>query len=93
MAGNVVSSEEERAVSLGVIRKAMAFRVKCRIVEFGQMKRRLLILDLGVHPDNRGGLYPNEERIKQLSNRFLEKGTDEEEANHNGVVVENSQQK
>ena len=60
MAGNVVSSEEERAVSLGVIRKAMAFRVKYRRVEYDQMKRWLPIHELGVHPNNRSGLYPNE---------------------------------
>ena len=67
---------------------AMAFRVKYRIVEHGQAKRRINIGAMGVHPKNRGGIYPNEDRVKQLCASILQVGCDEADANHNGVVVQ-----
>ena len=81
-------AENESDSDLGVIRKAMAFRVKYRIVEHGQAKRRINVGAMGVHPKNRGGIYPNEERVKQLCVSILQVGCDEADANHNGVVVQ-----
>ena len=78
----------EKEADLGVIRKAMAFRVKYRIVEHGQAKRRINIGAMGVHPKNRGGIYPNEDRVKQLCVSILQVGCDEADANHNGVVLQ-----
>ena len=73
---------------MGIIRKAMALRVKYRIDHYGQGKRQISIMDMGVHSNNRGGVYPNEERIKQLCVSILQTGCDEADANHNGVVLE-----
>ena len=49
------------AIDMGTVRKAMAWRVKYRIEgKPGQLKRRLPLGMLGVHPKNRGGIYPKE---------------------------------
>ena len=86
MAGTAVAART--GFDDGSIREAMAFRVKYRVMFFGQAKKPLRIHELGVHPANRGGLYPNEERCKELCDKILKWGTDPEEANHNGIVVE-----
>ena len=80
--------EKLTAAEAGVIRKAMAFRVKYRVVTNGQVKRRIQLAVMGVHPSNRGGVYPNEDRVKGLGVDILRWGADCEEADHNGVTVE-----
>ena len=85
-----MSASEEKLTEkdIGVIRKAMAFRVKYRVCAAGKFKRRTLLASLGVHPCNRGGIYPNEDRVKGLSSTILKWGADMDEADHNGVMVE-----
>ena len=80
--GNLTEAE------IGVIRKAMAFRVKYRVAPGGKVKRRVMIATMGVHPCNRGGVYPNEDRVKNLGLKIFKWGADQEEADHNGVMVE-----
>ena len=60
VAGNtesaVAGSGASDALDMGTVRQAMAWRVKYRVVtESGQIKRRLPLQLLGVHPKNRGG--------------------------------------
>ena len=92
-------SDEE----IGAIRRAMAYRVKYR-VEVGKFglkspesesavagrtfKKRFHINIMGVHPRNRGGVYPNDSRCKGLGKKIALWGADQEEADHNGVCVE-----
>ena len=41
------------------VSKAMALRMKyLTTTDAGQIKRRLPLLTLSVHPENRGGVYP-----------------------------------
>ena len=74
---------------LGLIRKAMAFRVKYRLVgENGSLKRRLPLRIMGVHPENRGGVYPQAGAVRQLGIELVKAGFNQEEADHQGVCVE-----
>ena len=73
---------------VGIIRKAMAFRVKYRICFNGMNKRRIQIAAMGVHPCNRGGVYPNEDRVVGLNRDIYKWGADQDEADHNGITVE-----
>ena len=41
-----------------------------------------------INPRNRGGVYPQPERVQNLGIEIHEQGEDESEANHNGVAVE-----
>ena len=73
----------------GLIREAMALRVKYRLIDsHGKHKRRVPLMLLCVHPKNRGSIYPQPERVQNLGIQIHEQGEDESEANHNGVVVE-----
>ena len=77
------------AMDLGEVKKAIAFRVKYRISSnTGQMKRRLALNLLGVHPDNRGGVYPQGDVVKNLGIRLARTGFSQEEADHQGVCVQ-----
>ena len=81
--------ESKPKFDLGLIRKAMAFRVKYRLVgENGFCKRRIPLRILGVHPDNRGGVYPQAGVCRQLGIRLAKGGFNQEEADHQGVCVE-----
>jgi hypothetical protein len=90
VAGNGGSVTEQ---DMGTIRKAMALRVKYRLQhKVGTMYQEKVLLalrTLGVHPQNRGGVYPNGETVKGLGVKLLESGFSKEEANHLGVCVEN----
>ena len=70
---------------MGLIRKAMAFRVKFRL-EGG--KKMVPLGLLGVHPMNRRGLFPNGERVKSLGLDILKDGFSIDEAQREGVCVE-----
>jgi len=74
---------------MGPIRKAMALRVKYRVLtETGQIKRRLPLRLLGVHPENRWGVYPQGDVVKNLGVQLALKGFSQEEADHQGVCVQ-----
>ena len=71
------------------VSKAMAFRMKYRTTtDAGQIKRRLPLLTLSVHPENRGGVYPQGDDVKQLAIRLAKAGFSQEEADHQGVCVQ-----
>ena len=69
--------------------KAMALRIKYRTkTDAGQIKRRLPLLTLSVHPENRGGVYPQGDDVKQLAIRLAKAGFSQEEADRQGVCVQ-----
>ena len=71
------------------VSKAMAFRMKYRTTtDAGQIKRRLPLLTLSVHPENRGGVNPQGDDAKQLATRLAKAGFSQEEADHQGVCVQ-----
>ena len=72
-------------VDAGLIRQAMAYRVKYRI-EGG--KRLMGLSLLGVHPQNRGGVYPSPETVRNLGLKLLKTGFSVDEANHEGACVQ-----
>ena len=77
------------ALDMGTVRQAMALRVKYRVLtDSGQVKRRMPIQFLGVHPDNRKGVYPQGEVVMSLGMRLADTGFCQEEADHQGVCVE-----
>ena len=88
-AGAAVAVEAKPKFDLGLIRKAMAFREKYRLVgENGSLKRRLPLRIMGVHPENRGGVYPQAGAVRQLGIALVKAGFNQEEADHQGVCVE-----
>ena len=74
--------------TMGIIRRAMALRVKYRVAHTGAKKRRIPLALMGVHNMNRGGVYPNGDRVVNLAADLLKSGFSEEEANHEGVCVQ-----
>ena len=74
-------------MDIGLVRKAMAFRVKYRVSD---KKRTVPLSRLGVHPQNRGGMYPQPDTVRNLGLKKLTKGFNQSEANHEGVSVEES---
>ena len=63
----------------------MAYRVKYRVAGG---KRQMYLSLLGVHPLNRGGVYPSPETVQNLGLKLLQTGFSEDEANHEGVCVQ-----
>ena len=85
----VAGSGASDAMDMGTVRQAMAWRVKYRVVtEAGQIKRRLPLQLLGVHPQNRGGVYPQGDVVKTLGIRLAGLGYNQEEADHQGAAVQ-----
>ena len=78
--GSAVADHE-----LGLVRQAMAYRVKYRVAGG---KRQMYLSLLGVHPLNRGGVYPSPETVQNLGLKLLQTGFSEDEANHEGVCVQ-----
>ena len=76
--------------NMGLIARAMAWRVKYRKVDnAGQPIRMLLRVDfLGVHKNNRGGVFPAGLRCRSLCGDVLHAGFIKEDVNHAGVAVE-----
>ena len=65
----------------------MALRIQYRTkTDAGQLKRRLPLLTLSVHPENRGGVYPQGDDVKQLAIRLAKAGFSQEEADRQGYV-------
>jgi hypothetical protein len=69
---------------------AMAWRVKYRKTDEGNkvVRKRLRVENLGVHPKNRGGVYPSGVRCKSLCVEVMDVGFIKEEVNHAVVAVE-----
>ena len=69
---------------------AMAYRVKYRQYDAeGRVIKKLMGIGfLGVHPKNRGGVYPAGVRCKSLTSDLFEVGFLKEEINHAVVGVE-----
>jgi hypothetical protein len=86
------ASSEVAKINYGVIQKAMAFRVKYRLSHLDGGKTvsfiKIHIRSLGVHMKNRGGSYPNIDTLKGLCRFLIEKGFVREEADHQGVCVQ-----
>ena len=73
------------AMDMGLVRAAMAFRVKYRVCQ----DRKLISLSrLGVRKLNRGGVYPQPDTVRNLGLKLLGTGFNESEANHEGVCLE-----
>ena len=72
-------------LDMGLVRAAMAFRVKYRI---SGERKHISLPRLGVHPMNRGGVYPQPDTVRNLGLELLNTGFNENEANHEGVCVE-----
>ena len=68
----------------GLIRQAMALRVKHRKPQ----KQNVPLSVLGVHQMNRGGVCPMSETVTKLGLKIVAGGFSKEEANHQGVCVE-----
>ena len=86
LTGNAGSTEPAAAAAMSdfcLIRQAMAFRVKYRV-----WKKRVPLNLLGVHKLNRGGVYPQAETVQNLALKILDGGFCVEEANHEGVCVQ-----
>ena len=91
VAGDTVSavagSGGSNEVDMGTVRQAMAWRVKYRVkTDSGHIKRRLPLQLLGVHPQNRGGVYPQEGVVKRLGIRLAGLGYKQEDADHQGLL-------
>ena len=57
------------------VSKAIALRMKYRTTtDAGQIKRRLPLLTLSVHPENRGGVYPQGDDVKAIGHPACESG-------------------
>ena len=67
----------------GAVRQAMALRAKYRVA-----KKRISLEHLAVHTKNRGGVYPNDDTVMNLALKILDQGCSVEEANHEGVCVQ-----
>jgi hypothetical protein len=83
-------AELQQTLAAGNMVQAMAWRVKYRLVdkEARAIKLKLPIQSLGVHPKNRGGVYPAGVRARSLCQDVVEAGFVKEEVNHAGVAVE-----
>ena len=78
------SSKPARDMDLGLVRKAMAMRVKYRAAK----QKEIPLKRLGVHMMNRGGIYPQHDSVRNLGMKLLGTGFSSSEANHEGVCVE-----
>ena len=76
----------------GILRAAMAYRVKYRQVYLVEGKQhtytRLLPRQLCPHFKNRGGVYPNENAVRDLGISIYNQFFLQEEADHLGVCVD-----
>ena len=59
------------------------------VSNIGSMLKKVIALSrLGVHPQNRGGMYPQPDIVRDLGLQIMPIGFNESEANHEGVSVE-----
>ena len=76
---------------MGIIREAMALRVKFRLKDENQKdraKKILLLTMLCVNRHNRGGNYPNPTTVLNLLIKIFNDGFNPSDANHEGVCVQ-----
>ena len=76
---------------VGLIREAMALRVKFRLKDENQKdraKKILLLTMLCVNRHNRGGNYPNPATVLNLLIKIFTDGFNPSDANHEGVCVQ-----
>ena len=73
-----------KPIEYGIIRQAMAYRVKYRV----SGARRVHVSMMGVHHRNRGGMYPQPDTVTQLGLQLLTDGFNVDEANYNGICVQ-----
>ena len=71
------------AMDHGLIRKAAAIRAKYRV-----SNETISPCRMAVHPQNRGGVYPQPDTVRNLGLNIMAKGFSQREANHEGVCVE-----
>ena len=76
----------EDAPDLGIFQEANLVRARYRLE--GQEKVRLPVRMLAPHKDNRGGQYPQDERVRELAVQIIVAGFTQAEADHEGVCVE-----
>ena len=76
----------------GIVMSAAAFRTKYRKMgpKGEPLTIQLRVENLGVHPKNRGGVYPAGVRCKSLCVDVMEAGFAKEELQHQMVVVEDT---
>ena len=87
----VAADAQPAPMDQGGMVKAMALRVKYRATsESGRAKRRSALHRLGVHPGDRGGVYPQEDTVQHLGVRLAREGFLQEEADHGGICVESA---
>ena len=82
----VAAEMQSPAFDVGLVRKAMAWRVKYRKPDKNRIP--IPLSRMGVHPSNRGGMYPQADTVRNLGLKILRTGFSQSEANHEGVVVE-----
>ena len=71
--------------AIGLVRRALLLRAKYRV----QSEKLTIPLSiLAVHPDNRAGVYPMEDTVINLGLGILLSGFSVDEANHEGVCVQ-----
>ena len=73
------------AMDMGLVRKAMAYRVKYRV---SLSKKKIALSRLAVHPHHRGGMYPQPDAVRNLGAQIMATGFNGSEADHEGVCVE-----
>ena len=69
----------------GIMKRATLLRLKYRVHD---TKKKLQLTQLGVHPKNRAGIYPNANRVEHLGIDLLRDGFNVDEAYHEGVCVQ-----
>jgi hypothetical protein len=86
----VAQSKDQETDIEGVVTRAMAFRVKYRRKDKDALIVRptIPIANLGVHPKNRGGVFPAGVRCRSLMKEVLEGGFAKEDVNHACIAVE-----
>ena len=72
-------------MDMGLVRKAMAFRVKYRPAP---STKRIRLSRLVVHPHHREGMYPQPDAVRNLGVQIMATGFNGSEADHEGVCVE-----
>ena len=85
----LVASDAAPGEGMGALRWAMALKVKYRITQpDGKFKTSLSWDMCGIHEDNRGGVYPSGETIKNLCVQVCTMGVNADEADHMGIAVQ-----
>ena len=82
------SADDGGEVTMGLIREAMAYRVKYRVADGRRTKRYMPLEMLCVHSRNRGGVYPMPLTVANLGIGIFQDGFNLEDANHEGVCVQ-----